>query len=107
MIADSVPIAVDWSNATLGDPLADVANTLLILEYADLSTAVAWPVQRRIQEVRSQFALEYWMTYARNRFADRDQLKPWMLVMTAARLAKPMSDSTRRVLVSRVRELLS
>ena len=73
-------VIIDWNNAAVGDPLADVARTTLILS----GVSVSEPSYRsRID----QFVEAYLERYFQLRVDDQEQLVAWQPIEAAARLS--------------------
>ncbi|MDP2870960.1 MAG: aminoglycoside phosphotransferase family protein [Bacillota bacterium] len=83
------PVIIDWDCPTVGNPLADVARTLLIL------LAGRWhvpsPQSESMRLMSNRIALIYLRRYFQLRHcakADRRDLRTWLWVNAAARLAE-------------------
>jgi tRNA A-37 threonylcarbamoyl transferase component Bud32 len=74
------PMIIDWNNASVGNPLEDVARTSLILS----GVAVSDPSTRPLID---WFNNAYVERYFQIMPGDRDQLAAWRPVVAAARLA--------------------
>jgi aminoglycoside phosphotransferase (APT) family kinase protein len=97
------PLVIDWENATLGDPLADVARTLLLVRASEASIAsVAGRTVRHAQA--AALISRYLRAYSWMRPLDRARLAAWELPVTAARLAEGIAEQ-RAYLLARVRRL--
>jgi len=90
------PIIIDWTDATQGNPLADVARTCLLLRMAALlpSTPRRW----LIDSARALFHSIYLRRYLRLRPASRQQIDAWLLPVAAARLSEDIPEEEPRLL---------
>jgi|SRR5262245_28176362 len=94
------PVLLDWFNATRGNPLADVARTVMVLKFTMLPRNTDPGVRRAVDAARPAFLAAYWEEYARRRPFETEQLVSWMLPVAAARLAKPISTAEREQLLA-------
>jgi len=97
------PIIIDWTDAMRGNPLADVARTLLLFE---VGTPPQPLLRMLIDLVRRQFRDVYLEHYFRLRPEGRDQLAAWRPIIAAARLIEDIPGERER-LIAQVRTCLS
>jgi len=90
------PIIIDWTDATQGNPLADVARTCLLLRMAALlpSTPRRW----LIDSARALFHSIYLRRYLRLRPGSREEIDAWIPVVAAARLSEDIPEEEPRLL---------
>jgi len=79
------PVIIDWNNAAIGDPLADVARSALILS----GVIVSEPSHRSII---NQFTEAYLKHYFELRPSDQQQLAAWQPVVAAVRLSDDIPE---------------
>jgi uncharacterized protein (TIGR02172 family) len=97
------PLVIDWENAALGDPLADVARTLLLFRASFVyPTSAAGRVFRRV--VAALFSSLYLRRYRQLRPVETARLRAWELPVTAARLSEGV-EPEEAYLLERVRRL--
>jgi aminoglycoside phosphotransferase (APT) family kinase protein len=79
------PVAIDWENASLGSPLADVTRTSLLLETAHfyLPRTPGYP---SLMEAIALFRRLYLQAYCTITGADPDMISAWRAPIAAARL---------------------
>jgi len=87
MMAGETPVVIDWTNATRGDPDADVARSLVLLRLAEPppGTSVALRLLTRVG--RALLTSAYLRAYRRVRPLDMGLVDRWEVVQAAARLA--------------------
>lgn len=91
------PVIIDWPNAAVGDPIADVARTQLLL-------TVGWRGAPSIAERVFGRFLTGWMnrayteTYFRETGASKENLDSWLTVAAAARLSEYIPAETKHLL---------
>src|SRR5262249_47563068 len=80
------PIIIDWGGACSGYPLADVAQTELLLQVGDPPSP--WVNQWFLGSARVLVRQAYVRRYLRLRPASRADLAAWRLPITVARLGE-------------------
>ncbi|HEV2239257.1 MAG TPA: aminoglycoside phosphotransferase family protein [Ktedonobacterales bacterium] len=97
------PKVIDWENATIGDPAADVARTLLLVRSSEAS--IPSRAGRLVRRTLGALLIAlYLRAYGRKRPLDRARLAAWELPITAARLNEGIAEE-RGYLLARVRRL--
>ncbi len=97
------PLVIDWENATIGDPMADVARTLLLVRSSEAS--IPSPAGRLARRALGALLIAlYLRAYGRRRPLDRARLAAWELPITTARLSEGIA-AERAYLLARVRRL--
>jgi aminoglycoside phosphotransferase (APT) family kinase protein len=103
LIADGGNVVIDWTNAAVGDPHADVARTLLILSVGS-RPGKGW--RRTVDDrYRRTFRRIYLDAYANAAGFDPGRLRRWGPIVAAARLAEGY-ESERDQLVGMIDDLL-
>jgi aminoglycoside phosphotransferase (APT) family kinase protein len=100
------PVILDWLTAHCGDPLADVARTVLMLRTGSLPGELPRPLQSLLQIVRRRFCRFYLHEYLRLADGTVEQVTAWELPVAAARLAEHVPEAEKQQLLLRVRTLL-
>lgn len=90
------PIIIDWSEATHGDPLADVARTSLMFLLASLPPHT--PGRGMLELGRVLFHRLYLKRYFQLRPVSGDELGAWQLPVAAARLSEGLVEEETRLL---------
>jgi uncharacterized protein (TIGR02172 family) len=90
------PIIIDWTDATCGSPLADVARTSLLLRVGALPSgpSALW----LLSVGRRWFRLAYLKRYFQLRPGDPRQLSAWQPVIAAARLKEKIPGEQEQLL---------
>ena len=97
------PLVIDWENAALGDPLADVARTRLLLRVYHLHVAPGIP-RIALRAAAVLLSALYLRHYCQLRASDLARLAAWELPVTAARLSEGIAEEGA-FLLARVRQL--
>lgn len=107
IISNNVPVIIDWFDATLGNPLADVARTLLVLNSAVLPVSIEQKFHQQINLIRRQFATAYFEEYCKLRPIPQEQLLVWKLAIAAARLTDKLPPNEYKIITTTIEKLLS
>ena len=96
LMTPSGPVSIDWTDASCGNPLADVARTLVLLTSAQvpLNSFFGWLVKLGRRRMLASYTHEYF----KNANPDQSQLKAWMPVVAAARLNENIPEENERLL---------
>jgi aminoglycoside phosphotransferase (APT) family kinase protein len=98
-------LVIDWENAARGDPLFDVARTLLLLDASAVyPTSVAGRATRRAFSLALR--ARYLRHYRRLRPFDSARLAAWNVPVAAARLSEGIGPE-EAFLLARVRRLIA
>jgi Ser/Thr protein kinase RdoA (MazF antagonist) len=100
------PMLIDWYDATRGCPVADVAQTSLLLLHAEPPGMIATGMRAHIDRLRAAVHDAYLAQYRDLRPIDERELADWSLVMAAARLARRPSQAEHAALVNVIRRHL-
>lgn len=87
MLTANGPVIIDWLDATLGDPLADVARTLIIAGEAARDLNIAKLIFRRV----------YLNHYLKLSGAAREAVFRWLPIIAAGRLDENVTGKDRLV----------
>lgn len=99
------PVIIDWMTGSMGDPLADVARTIILLKFGDV------PVRSRIIKsltVRFKKSLytQYLKEYLKISGARAEDIKRWELPVAAARLREWIPEDEKRRLLEYIHTIL-
>ncbi len=100
------PFVMDWMTATRGNPLADVARTSVLLQWAEPGPGIPSVVKLLLGGVRRKFCRHYLSEYLRLTGARQDQIEEWELPVLAARLMEWLPESEKQVLITIIKEKL-
>jgi aminoglycoside phosphotransferase (APT) family kinase protein len=88
----AAPAVIDWGDATRGDPVGDVARTVVLHRFAALPPGSPSSLRALAGVGRRLLVGRYLATYRRSRPVGRDALDRWIVVRAAARLGDPVPD---------------
>lgn len=90
------PVLIDWLDATTGNPIADLARTLIIAETASAPPGLP---RREFARLLASFRASYENAYfLRRPGPSRNALDAWRQVNAAARLDEGIKEDQRRLL---------
>lgn len=96
LMSPNGPIIIDWSEATSGNPIADVARTSLILRMG--APPPGGMSRLLIGPTRAVAQTTYVRRYMKRYPASRDELAAWHLPIAAARLGAGIPEEKQRLL---------
>jgi thiamine kinase len=89
MTADG-PRIIDWTNASRGDPMADVAYTSLLFEIARPHPSAPFLVRRLDGLARDRMRQRHLTAYAERAPVDRERAARWRPLLAVVRLTMPL-----------------
>ena len=97
LISSRGPVVIDWNDATRGNPHADIARTLLLLQQGDPQQPVNVD-REQISFIRSSFINNYLKSYTKTRPISLEKIELWRLPVAAARLSEGIKEEENRLL---------
>ena len=88
MIQDGEPVILDWSNATRGDPEADLTRTLMMLRLGDPPPGTSFFLRALAKVGRRVLLGSYRHAYRAVRHPDEALMRAWELPVAVARLSE-------------------
>jgi tRNA A-37 threonylcarbamoyl transferase component Bud32 len=92
------PVIIDWSNVSRGDPAADVARTLVILETGEPPPGTPVLIKLMAMFGRRLLTSAYIRAYRRAAPLDMDLVRRWETVRLADRLADSIPEERAGIL---------
>ncbi|MGD6793117.1 aminoglycoside phosphotransferase family protein [Metabacillus indicus] len=93
LITKKSHVIIDWADASVGNRLADIARSVLLINYGGLTSS---PVQGMFRRL---LAANYIRSYRRAGPFDMSELKKWILPVAAARLSESIGETEKEVLL--------
>ncbi len=90
LLTEDGPVIIDWMDATLGNPVADVARSSLLMSEGQLPEGD--PMSKQLALFRDQFHQAYLNRYFQLRPVERTEFDRWRLVVAAARLSEGIRE---------------
>ncbi len=90
------PVILDWTDATYGHPLADVARTALLMQHAAVPPHM--PGRWLIEAGRALWYQLYLRRYCQLRSISPEEVKAWMLPIAAARLSEGIAEEEQQLM---------
>lgn len=79
------PVIIDWGGGTRGDPLADVAQTLVLIQRESLPAETPLPLRLLVGVSRTLMCGIYERHYLKLRSGTRERINAWRLLLLATR----------------------
>lgn len=86
------PVVIDWMSAKHGNPVADVARTVLMFRIAHPLPGMGAGKRAAIRCLRRTFLSTYLRTYVKLRPFPLAQIDPWIPIQAAARLNERITE---------------
>jgi len=90
------PIIIDWTDATRGNSMGDLARTWLLLRLAEVPSFIA--MRWLINSIRALFYSIYWKRYRQLRPVFQEEMEAWQLPVMAVRLRENIPEERQRLL---------
>lgn len=105
MVSDGQYRVIDWMTGCMGNPLSDIARTVLLLNYAEIPKVPLWInlLARSFQKKICRVYLSEYLKLTGAKFAD---IQKWEMPLAAARLREWISESESKKLVSLIKKEL-
>ncbi|KKK86004.1 hypothetical protein LCGC14_2767570, partial [marine sediment metagenome] len=98
LMAGATPAVIDWTNATQGDPDADVARTLLMLRIGELQPGTPMVIRVIATFARKIMASAYLRAYRRQRAVEPTAVRRWEIPVAAARVGDGIEEELPKLL---------
>lgn len=99
------PVIIDWGGGTRGDPLADVAQTLVLIQRENLPPETPLLLRLLMSMSRMLLCAAYQKRYLKLRDGTRRRIKAWKLLLLATR-ADEGKRNERQLLLRRLTAVL-
>jgi hypothetical protein len=100
-------VTVDWITARIGNPIADVARTWVLLTMGTLPEDKSKIEELLAKHLRNWFCRTYLKEYRTLSNLSLDELESWKLPVAAARLIENVSDQENQTILNFIRMKLS
>lgn len=91
---------IDWMTGNIGNPLGDVARTIVIIRYGTIPIEIPPSVHEYINQQREILLQNYLTRYLSLSGYNINQFEQWMLPIAAARLIEPIPEEEKKTLLS-------
>jgi len=103
IIVGEYPWVIDWMNATVGSPAADVARTVILLTTGTLPNGTPNLLKWIINKMRQRLIQTYIDEYLRLANMSYSKIESWILPVAAARLGEGLSNEEQQEILQVVR----
>ncbi|WP_040950603.1 aminoglycoside phosphotransferase family protein [Gorillibacterium massiliense] len=107
LLADGRLVLIDWNDATVGNPEADLAEYVVMMRYAVLPASVPESVKLVFHEFREKVIREFMAEYEKKSGITYADIVPWLVPIAARKLsADSLCEEERSLLISEIRSKL-
>jgi len=104
---DGKAVLIDWSNATVGNPAADIAEYILMIRYAILPPHFPEAIIHEFEFIREKLITIFMDEYTKLSGFTYDDVVPWLTPIAARKLsADAISDLEKEKLLEEIRRIL-
>lgn len=107
LIRDHEPVIIDWNNASLGNPEADLAEYIIMFRFAILPADIPDAAKVMLDEVREAEIHSFMEEYERLSGIGYHDIEPWFIPIMARKLsADGISEEEKTLLVHEIKRRL-
>ena len=90
---------IDWMDASIGNPISDIARTSILFRLAEMPEEESLIEKKITNLIRKKFYLEYIKHYINISGIRIEQVEKWELPVVAARLIENVPDGEKTILL--------
>lgn len=105
MMSSNKPIIIDWMTACSGNPCADVARTIVLLQFGEIEH-VSFLKKLVVNLFKHYIGRVYLKEYLKITKIKKSDVKEWIVPIVAARLAEWLTEYERQNLLKYLRKEL-
>jgi thiamine kinase-like enzyme len=107
MIRDGKAVIIDWMNATIGNPEADLAEYIIMIKYAILPPYLPSKATNYFNSIRESIIKVFLDEYMKLSGITFNQIDPWITPIAARKLsADAISEDEKDLLIKEIRRRL-
>ena len=107
IIVGDHPTVIDWMTAMSGNPAGDVARTVLMLQFGELSEETPKLIIYLASRMRRRLLRLYLRAYMANTTLTQEEIELWKLPVAAARLVEGIPGREKHVIAAWIRDRLN
>ncbi|WP_438350638.1 phosphotransferase [Paenibacillus sp. FA6] len=105
---DGKAVIIDWMNASIGNPEADLAEYIIMITYAILPSYLPNSISEFFDSIREPIINIFMDEYTKLTGITYDEVLPWITPVAARKLsADAISDSEKNLLIQEIRRNLN
>ncbi|REK76818.1 phosphotransferase family protein [Paenibacillus paeoniae] len=102
------PVLIDWNNASIGNPEADLAEYILMIQFAILPSYLPKELNKVLDTMREATIQAFIAEYERLSGIGYHDIEPWLVVIAARKLsADGISEDEKSLLMKEIRRRLA
>ena len=107
LIRDGKAVIIDWMDASIGNPEADLAEYIVMIRYSILPSSLPSHAVAYFDSIRESVIEEFIHEYTKQSDITYDEIEPWIIPIAARKLyADAISDEEKDILVKEIRRSL-
>lgn len=107
LVRDGKAVIIDWTNATIGNPEADLAEYIIMIRYAILPSYLPSEVTDLFNEIRESIITAFIDEYVQLSDITYEDIDAWIVPIAARKLtADGISENEKILLVNEIRSRL-
>jgi Ser/Thr protein kinase RdoA (MazF antagonist) len=106
LLSEDGPFIIDWTDATTGNRIADVARTMLIMQFGGFPEKQSAINRKALLFLRKRLSNHYLKSYKKHFHLTKDSLRSWILPVAAGRLSEKLPVAERKQLLAIIRKML-
>lgn len=95
---------IDWMTGCAGNPLCDVARSVLLLETSEIPDSVSFAMRYLLRFGQRKLARAYLASYCALSGTSERDIRRWLLPLYAARLVEDLSEGETRLILNRIQK---
>lgn len=104
---DGKAVVIDWMNASIGNPEADLAEYMIMIRYAVLPSELPSTVLEFFEPLRESIIHVFMEEYSKLSGINYEEVYPWLVPVAARKLsADAISEEEKSLLVEEIRRSL-
>lgn len=104
ILKDSNAFIIDWMTGCAGNPLCDVARSVLLLETSEIPDSVSFAMRYLLRFGQRKLARAYLASYCALSGTSERDIRRWLLPLYAARLVEDLSEGETRLILNRIQK---
>ncbi|MFA9560335.1 phosphotransferase [Evansella sp. AB-rgal1] len=105
IICDGKPVIIDWMEASIGNPEADIAEYILMLRYAVLPLDIPETAVRVFHSIREKLVISFMEEFKKRGNLPLTDMDSWMVVVAARKLsASGICEEEKQLLTKEIKK---
>lgn len=106
IIRDGEAIVIDWNNATIGNPEADLAEYIILIRFTILPKYLPNEIVNYVHSIRESIIETFVDEYSKLTGITYDEIDTWIAPIAARKLSTDICEEERNLLVNEIKKRL-